>query len=48
MFRSIRHPGGECLACYRPPLVLNVRPAAHLEYRWQGTPVPVVRELGPV
>jgi RES domain-containing protein len=45
VFRSVRHAGGECLACYRPPLVLNLRPAAHFEYRWQGTPTPVISEL---
>jgi len=45
VFRSVRKPGGECIACYRPPLVLNVRPAAHFEYRWQGTPTPVINEL---
>lgn len=44
-FRSVRHPSGQCLACYRPPLVLNVQPAAHFEYRWQGTPTPVISQL---
>jgi RES domain-containing protein len=47
-FRSVRNPGGECLACYRPPLVLNVRPAAHFEYQWQGTPKAVISELGTI
>lgn len=46
IFRSARRHGGECLACFRPPLVLNVRPAAHFEYRWEGSPTPVIRELG--
>ncbi len=45
VYRSVRHEGGECLACFRPRLVLNVRVAAHYEYRWQGTPEPVVRRL---
>jgi hypothetical protein len=42
VYRSVRHDGGECLACFRPRLVLNVRVAAHYEYRWTGTPVPLV------
>ena len=45
IYRSVRHTGGECLACFRPPLVLNVRPAAHFEYRWEGRRRPVIREL---
>ncbi len=40
VYRSVRHDGGECLACFRPRLVLNVRVAAHYEYRWEGTPTP--------
>ena len=45
IYRSVRHLGGECVACFKPPLVLNVRPAAHFEYVWSGTPTPQVREL---
>ena len=45
VYRSVRHPGGECLACFRPKLVLNVRVAAHYEYRWDGRPEPIVRRL---
>ena len=45
LYRSVRHPGGECLACFRPPLVLDVRQGAHFEYRWEGRPDPVVRRL---
>lgn len=44
-YRSVRHEGGECLACFRPPLVLNVRVAAHYEYRWDGRPDPAVTRL---
>ena len=44
-YRSVRHLGGECIACFRPRLVLNVRPAAHFEYKWKGSRVPKVREL---
>jgi hypothetical protein len=45
VYRSVRHPGGICIACFRPALVLNVRAGAHFEYRWEGAPEPRVREL---
>jgi len=45
IYRSVREAGGQCIACFRPPLVLNVRPAAHFELRWHGAPTPTVREL---
>jgi hypothetical protein len=45
LYRSVRDPGGECVACYRPRLVVNVRAAAHYEYRWEGTREPRVRRM---
>ena len=42
VYRSVRHDGGECIACFRPKLVLNVRAVAHYEYRWEGKEEPVV------
>jgi hypothetical protein len=45
VYRSVRHPGGECIACFRPPLVKNVRVGGHYELRWEGRPEPVVRKL---
>jgi hypothetical protein len=45
VYRSVRHPGGECLACFRPRLVKNVRVAAHYEFRWEGGPTPRVTRL---
>jgi hypothetical protein len=45
VYRSVRHAGGECLACFRPALVGNVRVAAHYEYRWEGTRTPRVIRL---
>ena len=45
LYRSVRRPGGECIACFRPALVTNVRPDAHFEYRWEGTRTPAVRRL---
>jgi hypothetical protein len=45
VYRSVRHEDGECVACFRPPLVLNVRVAAHYEYRWEGIRAPRVIRL---
>jgi len=45
LFRSVRHIGGECVACYRPKLVGNVRQGGHYEYRWEGARVPRVIKL---
>jgi hypothetical protein len=46
VYRSVRDPGGECIACFRPKLVKRVRVAAHYEFVWEGTPAPRVRRLG--
>lgn len=46
IYRSVRYPGGECLACFRPARVANVRAGAHFEYRWPGTRTPQIRPLG--
>ena len=45
LYRCVRRRGGECIACFRPKLVLNVRQGAHFEYRWEGTRRPVIRKL---
>jgi len=49
IYRSVRHhpKGGrsQCLACFRPALVTNVRIGAHFEYQWQGTRTPEIRLL---
>jgi RES domain-containing protein len=45
VYRSVRDPGGQCLACFRPVLVRNVRSGGHYEFRWDGTPEPRVRVL---
>ena len=47
IYRSVRRPGGECIACFRPRLVTNVRPDAHFEYRWDGSGTPKIRKLSP-
>jgi RES domain len=45
VYRSVRHAGGECVACFRPSLVKNVRVGGHFEFRWEGRPEPLVRKL---
>lgn len=45
VYRSVRHPGGECIACFRPKLVKNVRASGHFEFRWSGGEEPAVRRL---
>lgn len=45
IYRSVRREGGECIACFRPALVGNVRQDAHFEYRWTGTATPSIRKL---
>lgn len=45
VYRSVRREGGECLVCFRPRLVTNVRPAGHFEYRWTGGPEPSITSL---
>jgi len=45
IYRSFRRPGGECIACFRPRLVLNVRSDVHFEYRWEGGAGPVITQL---
>jgi hypothetical protein len=41
----VRHPSGQCIACFRPKLVKRVRVAAHYEFVWEGQPAPRVRRL---
>jgi hypothetical protein len=45
VYRSVRHEGGECLACFRPALVKNVRSGGHYEFRWEGRERPRIRML---
>ena len=45
LYRSARHPGGECVGCFRPALVLKVRASQHFEYRWRGKPTPTIHRL---
>jgi RES domain len=45
VYRSVRDPDGECIACFRPALVRHVRSGGHYEFRWEGSPEPRVRPL---
>jgi hypothetical protein len=45
LYESVRHSGGECVACFRPRLVTKARVVAHYEYRWEGTSTPRVKKL---
>jgi len=45
IYRSVRRAGGECIACFRPRLVENVRIGGYFEYRWEGGRVPAIRKL---
>jgi len=41
----VRHAGGTCIACFRPPLVANVRRDGTYRFTWNGSPAPhIVRE----
>ena len=42
VYPSVRRRNGTCLACFRPPLVMNVRKAKTYLFRWEGKPEPSV------
>jgi hypothetical protein len=44
-FDSVRRPGGECVAVFRPRMVQNVRQGVHLRYAWDGTSISRVYEM---
>ncbi|MEJ1471300.1 MAG: RES family NAD+ phosphorylase [Candidatus Sedimenticola sp. (ex Thyasira tokunagai)] len=37
VYRSVRNPGGECIAALRPPAVTIPRQGPHLSYVWDGS-----------
>jgi len=45
LYRSVRYRGGECLACFRPPLVMNVQSGPYFSYTWTGGTTPKIRLL---
>lgn len=44
VYDSVRHPGGECVAVWRPRLVSSCRQGAHLAYVWDGRRITSVYE----
>jgi hypothetical protein len=44
VYRSVRHPGGECIAALRPPAVTIPRQGPHLSFVWDGTRIDRVYE----
>lgn len=42
IYPSVRHPGGVCLACFRPALVGNVRKSARYRFTWSGKAEPEI------
>lgn len=46
VYRSVRHPGGTCLACFRPRLVARVRVGGHYVFEWTGGAVSRITRLG--
>ena len=47
VYRSVRRPGGTCLAAFRPDLVQNLREGGIWRLTWRGTPEPTMtREAG--
>jgi hypothetical protein len=45
VFDSVRHPGGQCLAIYRPRLIQNLRQGVHLRYVWDGNRISRIYEI---
>jgi RES domain-containing protein len=47
VYPSVRRPGGTCLACFRPALVMNVRKGTTYRFRWSGHPTPAIAAVKP-
>lgn len=45
VYRSVRHPGGECVAAFFPDVVAPCVQAGHLIYRWDGNRIAAVLEV---
>lgn len=42
VYPSVRYADGQCLVCFRPALVNNVRKSTTYRFRWDGEPAPVI------
>ena len=45
VYPSVRHAGGTCLACFRPPLVGHVRRDAAWRFTWSGEDSPAIEPI---
>ena len=45
VYPSVRKRGGTCIACFRPPLVMNVAKGATYRFRWSGDTTPWVGKV---
>jgi hypothetical protein len=45
IYPSVRREGGNCLACFRPALVGNVRKGQAYRLTWAGSPTPVIETI---
>lgn len=42
IYASVRHPGGTCIACFRPAIVAHVRKTQRWRLGWSGSQTPQV------
>ncbi|TMV09089.1 RES domain-containing protein [Ruegeria sediminis] len=45
IYPSVRAPEGNCLVCFDPQAIQNVRPGASWELAWEGTPNYAIRQV---
>jgi hypothetical protein len=45
VYPSVRHEGGEAIACFRPAIVAHVRRGGRVRLTWSGRPEPKLRVL---
>ncbi len=39
LYRSVRYPAGECIAAFKPKVILPVIQSAHYRYHWNGSEI---------
>ena len=45
VYPSVRNAGGTCIACFRPPLVVNVAKAETYRFVWSGSAAPKILKV---
>lgn len=45
LYPSVRHQTGNCIACFRPAMVGNVRKDATYQFTWDGGQTPVIEAI---